>query len=186
MIPYIGDISIADAKVLQSFSSGQNILEFGCGASTQVIAYSSWKQASFTSIDTEIDWINKTKSNLKYLGIDKEVTFSLYGNFKPNGQYDFIFVDGADGLRRPFALNNWNYLKVGGCMGLHDTRRPHDFRNLLEVLAEFHNEVDRVLVNHNHSNISLIQKKDPEPYDNWQITESRAPWQLGYGDPPPK
>src|SRR5258706_1824903 len=194
MIPYIGDISKNDAFVLQEYaSSADSILEFGCGASTQVMASSVVVDATgivpvIISIDTEPSWIEKTKENLKILGVNKEVHFYDYRDFidhilidKP---FDFIFVDGVDSLRREFAIKIWPFLQVGGVMAFHDTRRGHDFRNVLEVLATFQDEIGEVKFNTLQSNITVIRKKPAAPYDNWQISEKKKPWQLGYGDPP--
>jgi len=193
MISYIGDISKADATVLFYHARRHvNILEFGCGASTQVLA-AYCGISSLTSIDTDQGWIQKTMDNLKLLEIDKEVHFESYSSFMQgiqnttlNRGYDFIFVDGIDALRREFAIKLWPHLKVGGTMAFHDTRRAHDFRNVLEVLAQFQNEIGIVDFNAGHSNITLVEKKKAEPYENWQITEDKKPWMLGYGDVPPE
>lgn len=186
MIPYIGDISKNDAILLAEFGKAYNtILEFGCGASTQVLA--AYNTGLMLSIDTEPSWIAKTQENLKLLGIQNEdVNFRDYSTFmaSDSGPFEFIFVDGADSLRREFAIKMWPRLVHYGCMAFHDTRRGHDFRNLIEVMAAFHDEIWRVDINKDDSNISVIYKKNPQPYNNWQITEKREPWQLGYGDPP--
>lgn len=183
MIQYIGDISKADAEVLHDFAiNATNILEFGVGSSTQIL--SKYSSGNMTSIDTDRLWIEKTKDNLKVLGI-KEPFFVTYHNWKPQTyhpypEFDFIFDDGVDNLRKEFGLHMFSYLKIGGFLALHDTRRPHDARNFCEILAHYHNEVDLVQMNVGHSNVSVMRKKVNEPYDNWQISEKREPWQLGY------
>lgn len=190
MIKYIGDISMMDAQVLcQMAQEHHTILEFGCGASTQVIAKYKANSSSFRSIDTSQEWIDKTIQNLGLLGISSfSVEFEQYedfmGKLKPENQYDFIFDDGADSLRKDFALKIWPHLATHGHLALHDTRRPHDFRNVLEILATFQNEIGAVYFNTNGSNITTIQKVQPKPYDNWQIRESKEPWMLGYGEIP--
>ena len=137
------------------------------------------------SIDTEYSWIARTISNIKLFEIDDEnLDFFLYSAFVPVKQYDFIFDDGADSLRREFAIKMWPYLKVGGLIAFHDTRRGHDFRNVLEVLATFQDEIDHVYFNAEGSNITCVYKKNPEPYDNWQISEDKKAWQLGWEEPP--
>lgn len=188
MIPYIGDISKADAEVLRELAEeATNILEFGCGASTQVIREYAFRSTALVSIDTEETWIEKTKKNLDMLNIRKLVTFQSYQAFMKDpwgGPYDMIFDDGVDHLRKEFALAIWPHLKVGGVLAFHDTRRGQDIRNFVEVLATHFNEVGGVMTNIEGSNISCMYKKEHEPYDNWQITEKREPWQLGYGDVP--
>lgn len=188
MINYIGDISKKDAEVLAIEAAfAEDILEFGVGASTQVLAKYSY--AKMLSIDTEPVWIEKTKQNIEYLEIKpKDLQFMDYNAFmnKPYGMYDFIFNDGGDGERRNFALKVWPNLKVGNCMAFHDTRRAHDFRNVLEVIAHYQDEISNVHFNYQGSNITLVYKRTPQPYVNWQIEEKREQWQLGYGDPPKK
>ena len=100
MIPYIGDISKNDSIVLSELAAqSKNILEFGVGASTQVIA--AFAKGKFTSIDTSIEWIDKTKKNLHLLEINLPINFCLYKDFLPShDKYDFIFNDGLDSLRR--------------------------------------------------------------------------------------
>lgn len=189
MIPYIGDISKADAEVLARYAAkSNNILEFGVGASTQVISAYKPLGAGFESLDTDGLWIEKTRENLELLEL-KEPLFTVYNDFKPQTQhpypeYDFVFNDGADNLRFPFAIAIWPYVKVGGYLAFHDTRRGGDARNLVEVIAHHHNEIRHVRINNRGSNISIITKKEHEPYTNWQEDEKREPWQLGYGLPP--
>lgn len=188
MIPYIGDISKADAKLLKNFAEiSDNILEFGCGASTQVMAKYLKEGSRFTSVDTEFSWIDTTKRNMYLLEVDTEVMFIHYNSFilgYPRYQpYDFIFDDGVDSKRREFAIAMWPMLKVGGIMAFHDTRREPDFRNVLEMLAHFQDEIDHVFFNAEGSNITCVYKKLPELYDNWQISENKEQWMIGYGEP---
>lgn len=190
MIKYIGDISAMDALVLKELAeTHDSILEFGCGASTQVMAKYKKEDTLLVSIDTSQDWIKKTRDNLNLLGIkDTNIFFDDYlatvGTLTDLDKFDFIFDDGVDALRRAFAINIWPHLKVGGILAMHDTRRAHDFRNVLEILAHFQNEIGEVVFNICGSNITTIQKIPPQPYDNWQIRENREPWMLGYGEIP--
>lgn len=189
MIPYIGDISKADASILAKYAgSASRILEFGVGASTQVIGSYKYDTTKFESIDTDRLWIEKTKENLDLLQI-KHPIFTAYEDFKPQvlypyPEFDFVFDDGADNLRLPFAMMIWPYIQVGGVLAFHDTRRGGDARNLVEVIASHHNEISMVEVNKDGSNISIITKKKHEPYTNWQVDENKQPWMLGYGPVP--
>lgn len=193
MIAYIGDISAADAQVLKNAAENySSILEFGCGASTQVIAKYKKPDVEFISIDTSYEWIEKTKSNLDIFKTTNKVDFYDYNDFMDilshdtwkNKRFTFVFNDGVDALRRDFAQRIWPYLAEGGILAFHDTKRPHDFRNVLEILAHFQDEIMNVHFNVAGSNMTCIQKKAPEPYDNWQITEHKEPFMLGYGEVP--
>lgn len=170
---YIGDISNADFLVLKEFAlKSENILEFGVGASTQVIA--NYNKGAFTTLDTSEHWINLTKKNITYLGIKEDTTFLLYNNFKPIGTYDFVFNDGVDHLRNEFGLKIWEYIKVGGVLAYHDTRRQGDVNNVIQVISKHFNEISDVQFNVNSSNITLIYKKELQPYYDWNIAEQRV------------
>ena len=185
MIPYIGDISKADAEVLKAFAiKSERILEFGCGASTQVL--SKYSTSPIVSLDTSIEWVNKTIKNLKLLEIENIPLFPAWlGNFyfDTSAKYDFIFNDGIDSLRKDFALKAWPILDVGGVMAFHDTRRWQDVKIVCNVLEQIYESVDNVIFNFRHSNITLVYKKEHEPYENWQIAENKEQWELGYGEP---
>lgn len=193
LIPYIGDVSKNDALVLKEMAeTHERIMEFGVGASTQILGHYA-KDNCLYSIDTSEEWMEKTLHNINLLGIAKETAFLMTEYYQsmetfstPSHEctYDFIFDDGVDHLRREFAIKIWPYLEVGGVLAFHDTRRAPDFRNVLEVLAHYQDEVGRVEFNYKSSNITLVWKKEPEPYSNWQIDECKEPWMLGYGDPP--
>ena len=169
---YIGDISKQDFLVLKGLAeSSLNILEFGVGASTQVI--SNYCTGKFVSVDTEEYWINKTKLNLDHLKIKKVAEFKRYDKFTPEGEYDFIFNDGVDHLRSDFAINMWSFLKVGGYLAYHDTRRHQDMNNVLNLISRYFNEIESVELNKNHSNITVVKKKTYEPYEDWNAIEER-------------
>jgi len=191
MIDFIGDISKADAEVLADFAiESKNILEFGVGASTQVLQYYRGEGSTMLSIDTSPEWIERTWDNLSKLKIPGVHRLMEFKNWKAGhviGQEnfcDFIFDDGVDHLRLQFGLMAFDYLKVGGYLAMHDTRRTPDARNFLEIVAMHHNEIDLVQMNVNHSNISYLRKKVPEPYINWQLTEGKEPWQYGLAPTP--
>jgi predicted O-methyltransferase YrrM len=184
---YIGDLSKQDVETLIEYSQdSKRILEFGVGGSTQVLAQCATGKTEIISIDTDTGWIEKTKSNFKLLNIEKEVSFVDYNSWKEfaQGTFDFIFDDGVDYLRLPFALESWDKLEIGGFILFHDTRRQSDMRNVMELVTARHNEVDYVICNVNGSNITVVKKKALEPYVNWNIVEGREDWEWGYGEPP--
>ena len=92
---YIGDLSKYDYEILKNLSlESNNMLEFGVGASTQILR--NFSNGNLTSIETSSFWIDMTKKNLKYLNIEKDINFLLYEDFKPKSEkYDFIFNDGV-------------------------------------------------------------------------------------------
>jgi len=179
MINYIGDLSKEDAQILKDLAKkSKEILEFGMGGSTQIIA--AYTKGQFTSVETAQDWIDRTKENLKLLEITTPVMYENYYEFIPIGEYDLIFDDGADEFRIPFAFETWPRLIEGGYFLFHDTRRGKDVENLAEFIKKFSPEIESVFINKDHSNITVIKKKKAEFYINWNETENRKPWQSGY------
>ena len=156
---YIGDLSKYDYEVLKELSSNStNILEFGVGASTQILR--NFSDGNLTSIETSMFWIDMTKRNLKYLNIEKDVNFLLYEEFNPIvEQFDLVFNDGIDSLRSEFGVNIWKNLKVGGIIAYHDTRRRKDIENVVQLVNNFRNEIESIIFNKDNSNITIIKKK---------------------------
>src|ERR1035437_170316 len=182
MIHYIGDISKTDALVLKELAEkSKKILEFGCGASTQVL--SEYTTGVLISIDTSTDWIDKTKSNINILEIKNIPTFEFYDSFIPDCNFDLIFDDGVDHLRKDFAITMCKYLQIGGYMAFHDTRRWHDQKNVVDVIHQYFNQIESVKCNYKSSNITILKKKNTEDYNDWNIAEGREQWEIGYGEP---
>ena len=193
MINYIGDLSRADAELLRVFAEkADRILEFGVGASTQIFAAYA-RCGPVHSVETDPTWIEKTQRNLIRLdeaqpGAIKPVLFYLYESYRLSWGFDLIFIDGVDELRQDFALLTWAALEPGGAMLFHDTRRsiPHgdspttDLQNALAVVDRFALEVDRVLLNHADSNITIVRKRlVPLVLEDWNEVEGRALEQIG-------
>lgn len=185
MIPYVGDISRADAELLRMLAlNSAAILEFGCGASTQVLA--AYTAGKVISVDTDQSWIAKTDRNLRRLGYRGKVSFVTYENFESVSS-DLIFVDGLNELRLPFALKCWDDLVVGGSLCFHDTRRtePYGKAELSDVqmvcaVIECHSrEIGSVFLNKDASNITIINKRPPLLLEDWAKAEGRTPEQLG-------
>ena len=181
MIDYIGDISINDAEVLKELAKNAvNILEFGAGASTQVLAY--YTKGDLITVETNPGWIEKTAANIARLGIPAHgVYYKTYKQFQeyPEGPYDLIFDDGVDSLRLDFAQSSWKLLKVGGTFCFHDTRRSSDVKNVCMLLELFSPEIHTIIMNKDHSNITTILKKKAEFYENWNEVEEKELWQYG-------
>lgn len=179
---YIGDISKQDAKLLADHAFyADRILEFGVGASTQVLRANS--RGEMISVETSPEWIEKTKENFKLLGINKTVDFRDYYTFKPDGVYDLIFDDGATEFRLPFAQLVWENLAIGGYFLLHDTRTDREVKVVSELVKLYSPEIEIIFMNKDHSNITVIKKKDSEFYSNWNLDENKPPYMSGYENP---
>jgi hypothetical protein len=165
---YLGDLSKYDYEVLKNFATkSNNILEFGVGASTQILR--NYCDGKLTSVDTSDFWVDLTKKNLEFLNINKPVDYYLYDNFSPNHEiFDFIFNDGVDSLRNDFGISIWKNLSVGGVIAYHDTRRNGDIGNVINLINTHKDEVESVSFNEGDSNITLIKKKnkDNNPFND--------------------
>lgn len=175
MIDYVGDISKQDAEVLANFAVTANkILEFGCGASTQVLSY--YTDGTVISLDTEREWMEKTSAHLMRLKIPIGRCYILpYEGWinKPDGMYDLVFDDGADSLRRHFALAVWPHIEPNGWLLMHDQRRRPDWDTTAHIISHYWQEVGTVHYNYLDSNITCIQKRiKPAIWENWQETEN--------------
>lgn len=180
-LKWIGDLSLEDADVLAFYGQkSQDVLEFGCGGSTQILAQTS---QNIISTDTDPNWIAATKRRLSQLDDHKPVIFLPYTTEFVQ-TFDMILVDGVDHLRRQFAIDTWRYLKAEGVMLFHDTRRFQDFQNAAWIAQLYHNEISRMDINaaasnNKSSNITVIHKKNHEPYVNWNHTENKPQWAYG-------
>ncbi|CAB4125324.1 AdoMet_MTases domain containing protein [uncultured Caudovirales phage] len=182
---FTGDLSLEDADVLAQYASqSQSILEFGAGGSTQLMAQSSAE--SITSVETDANWIQLTQERLSQIPNARPVEFVEYTT-QFNKEFDLILVDGVDHLRRDFAIETWKYLRVGGVMLFHDTRRFQDFQNAAWVAQLYFNEISSIDINVRasngvSSNITVLHKKASEPYINWNDVEGKPSWAYGIPD----
>ncbi len=176
-INFIGDLSKEDARLLKKYViNANNILEFGCGGSTQII--SQFCKTNFTSIDTKKVWIDKTLNNIQLFNIKQCVNFKLYNefNFKKDCQYDLIFNDGAIDKRLEFALNIWDSLIYGGYLLIHDSKTVKVCNILKTILSEKLLEISSIQLNVDNSNISVITKQKRNEYKNWNVIENKPEW----------
>ena len=177
---YIGDLSKIDASVIAEYArNAKSVLEFGIGGSTQIFAQCCPLDAEILCLDTSKEWIEFTKEVFKDLQIDRQITILNYNQLsKIKGKsFDIIFDDGLGRERLNFAFNMWPLLNPnGGKMIFHDTRRPNDIKNVCKVMEAFYNQISMAELNKNHSNISILTKKPPEPYVNWNRTEDKQNW----------
>lgn len=189
MIPYIGCVSKEDAHLLARLAAeSHRILEFGSGASTQIFA--AYTPGHVYSVETDDAWIVKTRGHLDGFGTTEKVSFHRAEAFEPGGQYDLVFVDGIDDDRLVRALSAWKCVAWRGVMAFHDTRRtePHgasersDIANVASLLQWHSTEIDRIDVNAEDSNTTLVYKRvAPLLYVDWQVTEGRTDAQMGLG-----
>ena len=180
-IKFVGDLSLQDANILAKWSTYNDVLEFGSGGSTQIFAQCA---KSVVSVETNPTWVKKTEDNLRLIDGLCPVQFVPYDLFLYNQKFNFIFVDGVLDKRLNFAIKSWSCLKVGGCMIFHDTRHFDNFKEAAWLMQLMFAEISNVYVNHNDSNMTIIVKREPIQYVNWNETENKPKWAYGIGDKP--
>jgi len=182
---FVGDLSVNDAKVLARLGSkSTHILEFGVGGSTQIFAQCN--PVRLVSVDTDPMWIAKTSRNLRKISHENWTTpvFAPYEGYQHDGVFDLIFVDGVPEKRLEFAMRAWECLDAGGVMIFHDSRRFEYFREAAWLVQSFFNEVSRVDINPEDSNLTIIEKGPIRSYENWNLTEGKPMWAYGAGEIP--
>ena len=141
---------------------------------------------SIISVETDAGWIDLTKQRLNQIDNSTPVEFVAYTT-QFDQQFDLILVDGVDHLRREFGIETWKYLRPGGVMLFHDTRRFQDFQNAAWIAQLYFNEITSIDVNAPasngvSSNITVLHKKEHEPYINWNDVEDKPKWAYGIPD----
>lgn len=181
-IAFNGDLSLEDASLLVSYGiQSSAILEFGSGGSTQIFA--QCMPQALVSVETSSHWAKKTHENIKKLDRKTPARFFEYGLY-PKDDYDLVFVDGLQELRREFAIDSWPLLNPGGVMIFHDTRRFEYFQDAAWVAQLYFYELDRMDVNIDGSNLTILHKCKPKKYVNWNETENKPAWAYGIGESP--
>ena len=175
----MGDLSRMDAIVLKDLAQRHNdILEFGVGASTQILR--NYSIGRMVSVDTMREWIDRTAERLKLFEIDKPVEFQDYTT-DIIGNFDLVFVDGYSPLRYEWARIAWPHLKVGGQMAFHDTRSGWGMEFVAGLFKDYFLQIGRIEANISGSNITIFEKTKKKQYENWNRTEAREPHRRGQG-----
>lgn len=179
---FIGDLSKQDVSVLKRVAKGKKVLEFGCGGSTQIFSQIA---GSVLSLETHKGWIKVTKEIIAELGGESyEIRFLNHVmDFKLTEKYDVIFVDGEWGKRLEFAEKAYPYLKEGGRILFHDTRRDKD-KKIVDIFYFSIKGDASIDFNYSGSNITVIRKGKKGfneenrnlPYENWNEVEGKEKW----------
>lgn len=120
----VGELSRADAVTLVHACRGKHVVEFGVGASTNLISQCA---KSLTSFDTEQSWINKVHKRLsrteKTCKPDLILISKKIDQILPKIKCDIMFNDGLVALRVEFLRQYWIDC-VKEKMIIHDGRKP--------------------------------------------------------------
>lgn len=181
-LKWTGDLSLQDADVLARYGkNSKNVLEFGCGGSTQILAQVCSK---VVSIETVPAWIDVVKKRLGHIADASPVNFHLYDDPMPDQRFDLIFVDGDKTRRFAFAAKMWEKLNKNRFMLFHDTKKDWGTDLIKRFISLKFGEIGIISINDvasdgRQSNITCIQKREQTPYINWQTIEGKPKWAYG-------
>ncbi len=184
----IGDLSKADAVVITQACRNKHVVEYGVGASTILI---SQVAKSLISFDTDQEWIDKTKNNLKKIKTKCSPKFILLSKEEtdlPKFECDVLFDDGHTCFRSEFLKQYWlNHVKEK--VILHDARTNYAPNIIVQMLNWYDREnyeKERDIWLHNpymssltsiewcpiESNMVILNKRPYTlKYENWNRTE---------------
>lgn len=170
-----GDISRNDVKVLFELCTNKNVIEYGVGGSTLILA-----QIAKTLIcyDTDINWINTTAKRLQNIN-NKTCNPELnYITQTPHElpESDIIIIDGHGDTRHEWAkhLPTTKQLLFHDSLGSTTTQPTiyHITTQLFTNMTLIEN-LDTAKFHYKDSNYLLIIKREtPIKYVNWNETET--------------
>ncbi len=185
-----GDLSKADIVILVQTCRNKHVVEYGVGASTILI---SQVAKSLISFDTDQNWINITKNNLKNIDKMCEPKFILISKEEtilPKYECDVLFDDGHSCLRSEFLKQYWlEHIKEKAI--LHDARTNYAVNIIKNMLSwydieNYIKERDIWVLNPYlgslisiewcpmESNMVILNKRSYIlKYENWNITEKK-------------
>ncbi len=172
-----GDLSRLDAEVLIELCQDKNVVEFGVGGSTLLIARVAKKLNSY---DTNHEWLNRTAARVRK--IEHELScipeFTIVKQVADDiDECDVLFVDG-NGDDRFKWLKFFPKCKVLICHdSLGDT--GGNGPTLYHVMTELFKDracveyLDRADFHYKGSNMAVVYRRsEPICYQNWNLIET--------------
>lgn len=167
---YIGDLSPADEDLLCDLSGTHSrIVEFGVGASTQILCDCAQLNAWIESVETDPAWVDRTVANLERLGICRRPDFATWECWLLAAPrvIDLAIDDGRDDLRDEFARRVWPMIRPGGLLLWHDCRVKHVNGRIHGFAHSVYDEVKWLKFSPRGSNMAVIKKRRRLVYENW-------------------
>ena len=127
-----GDLSRADVRVLVATCAGRDVVEFGMGGSTLILARCASRLVSY---DTSADWYGVTRNRIAQIP-DKTCEPELVldaGVPDVLPPCDVLFVDGVMDLRPAWVARHW---WGPGIIMLHDSRAPETWEEIRTLLQD--------------------------------------------------
>lgn len=193
-LKWVGDLSLQDADLLAMYGKkSESVLEFGIGGSTMIFGQTC---KNVLSIETEPDWIELMQTRLNSIDC-QHVQLMPYSEYLPYLKnsgitFDTIFVDCHTSRRAATIKHSWRFLKEGGSLLIHDTRKSlkykdiqHPYATIFPFLFETHFvDIRKIDIcaeasDGERSNTTVITKGRIPDYVNWQTTENKPQWAYG-------
>ena len=184
IFPIKGDLSRADVVALsiEAQKSLRGIFEFGIGGSTIILAASSIMP--LRAYENAPEWIKRTKNNLE-LYRDNLLTqpdiikinyrrpdFNRYLKKEYQAhQPDLIFIDSVPGTRHRTFEVSFKAAVPGTRFMVHDTRLASMKKFLAGFMNKYLDQINFIKPCYLDSNITLLQKGNAHPYEDWNISE---------------
>lgn len=171
-----GDISRLDARVLIELCNDKNVIEFGCGGSTLLIARVA---KSLHSFDTSREWIDRTINKLNTISseLSCDPQFTLIEDVAEDvAECDVLFLDGKGEDRYKWL----KFFKKCNIMICHDSlgdtagHGPALYHIMSDLFKDMESIelMDRAYFHYLDSNMVVIYRRsEPLKYNNWNIVE---------------
>lgn len=161
------DLSWRDHEVLLQETEGRDVVEFGCGGSTEYLARFC---KTLLSVDTDAGWLERAQRAVEALPQACPVRYQKVTTVPetlPKG--DVHFIDGRCDLR-PLWTKRAIEQSAARTLLVHDTRRPEPLCRMGFLLKWPTTAwIERMEFEGNMLVIRLRAK--PVRYENWNLTE---------------
>lgn len=169
-VPIEADLSRADVVLLHKLCANRNVVEFGAGGSTLLLAQIATYLESY---EPDPKWVDCVTTRLRAMKDTCGTRVVALPNSKPPADLppaDVYFIDGPR-----YARPKWVHAVIerglARVIALHDSRRAETgYGFLFETPCVL--RLDRIVPHAAQSNITLfILRAEPVAWENWNLTE---------------
>lgn len=165
-----GDLSRKDVINLCLRCNDKNVVEFGMGGSTLLLARCC---RSLVSFDTSPEWYATTQHRMAQVP-DRTCSPTLTleeGIPRDIPECDVLWLDGRPDLRKVWLTKFW---EKASTVIVHDSRRLVDVSDVLDVITPHFESIKAIHINYDESNLLIVEKRDaPLVWENWNVTECK-------------
>lgn len=169
-VPIEADLSRADVVLLHKLCANRNVVEFGAGGSTLLLAQVA---SCLESYEPDPKWVECVTARLVAMKGTCGTRVVALPNATPPADLPPADVYFIDGLRhaRPWWVRAVIERRLARVIALHDSRRSETgYGFLFETPCVL--MLDRIVPHAGQSNITLfILRAQPVVWENWNLTE---------------